>query len=72
MLFAFSYSILAEPNTNKKILKSKTDNPKISAEPIIPNIGNISVIKPNNITIMLITSFFKKFKPPYSLQELKI
>ena len=59
------YSTSLTPFVNKKIASNKTDNPRISAAAITPNIGKAMVIIPKIIAIMLIVVCLCKFFPPY-------
>ena len=58
------YSTSLTPLVNKKTASNKTDNPRISAAPITPSIGNAMIMIPNIIAIMLIVVCLCKLFPP--------
>ena len=62
------YSTSLTPFANKKIASNKTDNPRISAAAITPNIGNAIVIIPKIIAIMLNVVCLCKSFPPYFIE----
>ena len=66
------YSTSLTPFANKKIASNKTDNPRISAAPITPSIGNAIVIIPKIIAIMLNVVCLCKFFPPYFIELFSI